>query len=117
VTEEREGYTKEKPNLDELGEPGTPGSGLTPDAPHAADRDDVEHGEPPADPVAATAVAHHDDATHMDKHTALSDDDHGHAESTLGPVDWSKWAYAIVGGIAGVIVIAMFWLALGGLPS
>ena len=70
-----------------------------------------------ADPIADEAVAHHDPATHMDAHTTLSDDDHGHAESSLGPIDWGKWGYAIVAGIAGVIVVAMFWFALGGLPA
>jgi hypothetical protein len=90
----------------------------------AADAEIVEGGEapgdavaPPADAVAAQAVAHHDAATHMDAHTSLSDDDHGHAEAALGPIDWGVWGYAIVGGIAAVIVLAFFWLALGGLPA
>ena len=63
------------------------------------------------------AVAHHDPVTHMDAHTTLSDDDHGHAEDSLGPVDWGKWAYAIVGGIGGLIVLGFFLFALGGLPA
>ncbi len=62
-------------------------------------------------------VAHHDAVTHMDAHTTLSDDDHGHAETPLGPIDWAKWGYAIAGGIAGMIVIAFFFIALGGLPT
>jgi hypothetical protein len=68
---------------------------------------------------AATQVAesHHDDVTHMDSHTTLSDDDHGHAETPLGPIDWGKWAYAIVGGIGGLIVLALFLVAVGGLPT
>jgi hypothetical protein len=107
-----EGYTKEQPAASELGEPGTPGAGLTPDVPHAADADLVEAGHASADPIAADAVAHHDRATHMDAHTSLSDDDHGHAEAALGPIDWSKWAYAIVGALGGLIVLVFFWAAL-----
>src|SRR6187200_969522 len=109
-----EGYTKEEPAATEIGEPGTPGAGMTPNAPHAADADLVEHGDAPADPVAAQAVAHHDAATHMDEHTTLSDDDHGHAESALGPINWAAWGYAVIGGAAGLVVLAFFWLALGG---
>jgi hypothetical protein len=112
-----EGYTKEEPAATELGEPGTPGAGMTPDAPHAADADLAEHDRATADPVATDAVAHHDTITHMDAHTTLSDDDHGHAEEALGPVDWGTWGYAIVGGAAAVIILAMFFFALGGLPS
>jgi hypothetical protein len=111
-----EGYTKEEPAASEIGEPGTPGAGMTPDAPHGADADLVDHGHAPADPVAVEAVAHHDPATHMDVHTTASDDDHGHAEAALGPVDLERWGYAIAGGIAGVIVIALFFFALGGVP-
>ena len=107
-----EGYSREEPALDELGQPGTPGSGMTADVPHAADADLVSHGDAPADPVAADAVAHHDADTHMDAHTTLSDDDHGHAEAALGPIDWAKWTYALVGGAAGAVVIAFFFLAL-----
>ncbi len=101
-----EGYTAEKPAVTELGEPGTPGAGLTPDVPHAADAEDVEHGE-----AAADSIAHHDAATHMDAHTSLSDDDHGHAETTLGRIDWGAWTYALVGAATGLIVIAVFWFA------
>jgi len=136
-----EGYTKEEPAVTEIGERGTPGAGMTPDAPHAADADLIEHGDEPADPVpvagshvagspvadasvagssvaadpnAAQSVAHHDAVTHMDTHTTLSDDDHGHAESVLGPIDWGAWSYAIAGAIAAVIVLAFFFVAIGG---
>lgn len=112
-----EGYTKEEPAATEIGEPGTPGAGMTPSAPHAADADLVEQGEAAADPIAAEQVAHHDAATHMDAHATLSDDDHGHTGEALGPIDWGKWSYAIVGAVGAVIVIAMFWIALGGLPA
>jgi len=108
-TDAPEGRTPEKPATDELGARGTPGAGLTPRAPHAADADLVEHGEAPAD--AAGAVAHHDAATHMDAHTTLSDDDHGHAEPRVGPVDWRAWGYAALGIAAGGIVLVLFWLA------
>jgi hypothetical protein len=54
----------------------------------------------------------HDPATHMDAHTVISDDDHGHAEEKLGPIDWGAWLYAIVGAIVGLVVVAGFWIAL-----
>jgi hypothetical protein len=59
------------------------------------------------------AVAEHDSVTHMDAHTAISDDDHGHAEMALGPIDWGAWGLAILGGASGVLVLAGFWIALG----
>jgi hypothetical protein len=79
-----EGHTKEAPTPSELGEPGTPGA----------------------------AAEHHDPQTHMDAHAVLSDDDHGHAEAALGPIDWSAWAYALVGGAAGLLVLLVFWVAV-----
>lgn len=63
-----------------------------------------------AEPLIDTAD--HDSATHMDVHAAISDDDHGHAEAALGPIDWGRWAYALVGGLAGAVVVFAFWLAL-----
>jgi hypothetical protein len=77
-----EGYTSEKPSPAEEGAPGAP-----------------------ADP-------HHDSATHMDAHTALSDDDHGHDEAALGPIDWGAWAVALVSGAAALLVVALFWVAV-----
>jgi hypothetical protein len=68
------------------------------------------------DPVAATdsaaSIGHHDALTHMDAPTVVSDDDHGHAEPRLGPIDWAAWAYALIGATAGAIVIALFWFAV-----
>lgn len=61
---------------------------------------------------AEAAVAEHDPATHMDSHATISDDDHGHAEATLGPIDWTAWAYGLVGAAAGLIVLVAFWVAL-----
>jgi hypothetical protein len=58
-------------------------------------------------------VAEHDPVTHMDAHTSISDDDHGHAEGSLGPIDWGAWGLAILGGLSGIVVLAGFWLALG----
>lgn len=87
-----EGYTAEKPQPSELGKPGTPGA----DAGHDS----------------AATVAHHDPATHMDTHTAISDDDHDHAEPRLGPVDSGAWAYALVGAAAALVVVALFWVAI-----
>lgn len=87
-----EGYTAEKPAPSEIGKPGTPGA-------------DADHDS-------AASVAHHDSATHMEAHTAISDDDHGRAEPQLGPIDWKAWAYALVGGAAGLVVVALFWIAI-----
>ena len=109
-----EGYTKEKPAADELGQTGSPGAGMTPDVPHAADADLVDAGHAPTDPIASEHVAHHDAVTHMDEHTTISDDDHGHAEDTLGPIDWGKWGYAIIGGAAGLVTLFFFLVAYGG---
>ena len=61
----------------------------------------------------ADELAHHDDATHMDAHSEVSDDDHGHAEPRLGPVDWQAWGYAVAGVASGLLVIALFWLKTG----
>jgi hypothetical protein len=112
-----EGYTKEEPAATEIGELGTPGAGMTPEAPHAADSDLVEHGHAPADPVSANQVAHDDAGVDMDEHDGVTDDDHGHKAPALGPIDWGRWAYAVGGGFTGLIVIAFFIFALGGIPS
>jgi hypothetical protein len=101
-----EGHTPEKPAVSEIGEPGTPGAGRTLAEPHAADAELVEAGEAPADPVA------HHGVTHMDAHTTISDDDHGHAEEALGPIDWGAWGLAVLGALSGVVVLAGFWIAL-----
>ena len=47
------------------------------------------------------AVAEHDPQTHMDAHTTISDDDHGHAEVALGPIDWRAWGLALLGAASG----------------
>jgi hypothetical protein len=60
----------------------------------------------------AASVEHHDPATHMDAHTALSDDDHGHAEDELGPIDWRAWGAALISGAAGLLVAVLFWVAV-----
>lgn len=51
-------------------------------------------------------------ATHMDAHAVLSDDDHGHAETPLGPIDWAAWGAGAIGVIAGAIVVLFFALAI-----
>lgn len=91
-----EGYTEEQPAPSELGEPGTPGAGLSPAVPHAADADE----------------SHHDAATHMDAHTVLPEDDHGHPETALGPIDWRAWGFALVGALGGLVVLYFFWVAV-----
>jgi hypothetical protein len=60
------------------------------------------------------AVSEHDPVTHMDAHTAISDDDHGHAGMALGPIDWRAWGLGILGAAAGVLVLACFAIAVGG---
>ena len=55
----------------------------------------------------------HDPVTHMDAHATLSDDDHGHAEGELGPIDWGAWGLALLGAAAGALVLACFWVAVG----
>jgi hypothetical protein len=62
-------------------------------------------------------TVHHDDVTHMDTHATVSDDDHGHGGEVLGPIDWDKWAYALAGGAAALVVLVVFLFALGGLPA
>jgi len=51
--------------------------------------------------------------THQDAHALLSDDDHGHAEAQLGPIDWRAWGYAVLGVAAGLLIVAFFLLANG----
>jgi hypothetical protein len=67
----------------------------TPETEHAANADEI---------------AHHDPATHMDAHASISDDDHGHAEPRLGPIDWRAWLYAAVGFAFGMLVVVAFWV-------
>ena len=50
--------------------------------------------------------------SHMDAHTVPSDDDHGHAEEALGPIDWRAWGFTILGALSGVVVLAAFAIAL-----
>ena len=87
-----EGHTQEEPRASELGEQGSPGAGRTSDVPHAADAERLESGE---------------------AHTGLSDEDHGHSEPRLGPVDWGAWAYAALGVLSGLLVVGLFWMATG----
>ena len=49
----------------------------------------------------------------MDAHATVSDDDHGHAEPHLGPIDWLAWLYAVVGFAAGLLVVGILWLKVG----
>ena len=63
-----------------------------------------------ADEAAAT-VKRRDSSTQMDAHTTLSDDDHGHGDEALGPIDWGAWAVAVVSGAAALLVVLLFWIA------
>ena len=78
--------------------------------------EDAEHEEhsthDEVDVDSAATAAHHDSATHMDAHTTLSDDDHGHGEEALGPIDWGAWSVALLGGAAALVVVALFWVAV-----
>ena len=58
------------------------------------------------------AIAQHDAQTHVNAHTALSDDDHGHGEAALGPIDWAAWAYGLLGVAAGALVLIGMWVAI-----
>jgi hypothetical protein len=89
-----EGYTSEKAGPTEEGKPGAPAD---------------SHGN---EESLAASTAHHDTATHMDAHTAISDDDHGHDEESLGPIDWGAWAVALLSGGAALLVVALFWVAI-----
>ena len=55
-------------------------------------------------------LAHAD--THVEAHAVVSDDDHGHAESALGPLDWQAWSYALLAAAAGVLVVVAFWVGV-----
>jgi hypothetical protein len=74
-----------------------------------APRSEPGHGDEEA---RAASPDHHDTATHMDAHTAISDDDHGHGEEPLGPIDWGAWGVAVIAGATGLVVAALFWVAI-----
>ena len=114
-----EGHTPEDPAPSELGKLGTPGAGMTPAVPHPADAESVEAGREAFDPGGRAAAVHpdaahpdaaHAAAEHSEAH-ATTDDDHGHAEPRVGPVDWTAWGYAAVGIAAGLLVVALFYVA------
>lgn len=48
-------------------------------------------------------------------HTTADEHDHGHspASEPLGPVDWEAWAYALGGGVLGLLVVLALVLARG----
>ena len=89
-----EGHTPEEPRPGELGKSGTPGAGMAHGVPHAAEARGAE-----------------------DAHTTLSDDDHGLAEPQLGPIDWPSWGYALLGVLAGLLIVGMFVMAIVGQPG
>ena len=80
--------------------------------------DEAEHEpQPQSDQVVDEVVdpstdGYHEAPTHMDAHTALSDDDHGHGDEALGPIDWGAWSVALLGGAAALVVVALFWVAV-----
>lgn len=89
-----EGHTPEEPAASELGKRGTPGEGMAPEVPHAADARDAEES-----------------GAHADAHAVAGDDEHGHAEPRIGPIDWPAWGFAAVGAAVGLLVVAMFYVA------
>ncbi len=113
-----EGHTPEEPRPTELGKEGTPGAGMTPEVPHAADARAIEAGEapPPDEPIGeahgAPAAAGHAAASHMNTHAAASEDDNAHAEPRLGPIDWAAWGYAAFGVLIALVVVALFYVAI-----
>jgi hypothetical protein len=42
-----------------------------------------------------------------------AEDHAGHAEPSLGPIDWLSWFYAVVGFAFGLLVVGVFWLKAG----
>jgi hypothetical protein len=59
-------------------------------------------------------VTDHHPTAHQDAHAILSDDDHGHAEPRLGPIDWLAWSYAFAGAALGLLVAALLYLKVAG---
>lgn len=45
---------------------------------------------------------------HVDEHAG---DEHGHDEPRLGPIDWPAWAYAALGVVVALVVVAAFYVA------
>ena len=75
----------------------------------AAADDGAPAGHESDAPGHADAVAHHAIDDHGDDH---GHDDHGHGDGdALGPVDGVAWGAGLVGGIAGLIVVAGIVLA------
>lgn len=117
-----EGHTPEEPRPTELGKPGTPGAGMTPEVPHAADAQTVEEGEVPAvgEPIGeahataaeAPAATPPADALAIDEHADAIDDEHAHAEPRLGPVDWGSWAFAALGVVIALVIVGLFYVAI-----
>jgi hypothetical protein len=68
--------------------------------------------EPAADELGQRGTPGAGMTVDLDAHTTLSDDDHGHAEAALGPVDWAIWSYALIGVASALIVVALFWIAI-----
>ena len=79
------------------------------DEAHADDEAHAEetHSEPPRDDD-----EYREEGTHMDAHTSISDDDHGHGGEALGPIDWGAWAHALLGAASAVVVVVLFWVAI-----
>jgi hypothetical protein len=123
-----EGETPERPAPQEAGTPGTPGEGqaiagrtVVGGAASAHDRD-ADH---------ATAVGHTATDGHAAAHTTVvrgatdhapahgdSHDEHAdaghdaHGEPRVGPIDWPAWGASALGIVVGVVIAALFYLAV-----
>jgi hypothetical protein len=123
-----EGETPERPAPQEAGTPGTPGEGqaiggrtvvgggasaLDPDAAHATV---IGHAAEDGHAAAHTTVVHgatdHAPA-HGDGHDEHADAGHdAHGEPRVGPIDWPAWGASALGIVVGVVIAALFYLAV-----
>jgi len=62
-------------------------------------------------------ASHVDESGHGGDDPGHGGDDHGHGGEALGPIDWGRWAFAVAGAIGALIVLAFFFVALGGIPA
>jgi hypothetical protein len=76
------------------------------------------HGTPESHTESTTVPDPHDMSVVAGPHGSTDDhggdhghDDHGHAPSTLGPIDWRMWIVGAAGLIVGLIVTAGFVVA------
>jgi hypothetical protein len=125
-----EGETPERPAPAEVGKPGTPGA----DAHRSAAAPGAAAAPSAAPGAAAPAEVHLNHARHAGGTKIvgeLHDTGHGagatehgggsghgdgelddHGEARLGPIDWPAWAASALGVAVGVVIAALFYLAV-----